>query len=225
MAWYYVGMAIGSLTILTGLAFLIYFSIKNREFKKMLKMIGQKAEDQINGDIKVWAKKTKNHFIPAGLYAYNENKVFEVDSIIVTSRALIVVEIKSIKGGIRGDAKSQYWEKVLGEQAHQISNPIIQNDKHIEHIVEMTKIKVPTISLVVYSNRTSFIDVSNVPSHAVVIRHATLFDVLDKIEASLPEKLNDYDKKMVVGKIKAFKTNKRADVQLHKNITEKGRAY
>jgi len=38
------------------------------------------------------------------VYKYNENKVFEVDSILVTKEVIIVVEIKSINGGIKGDA-------------------------------------------------------------------------------------------------------------------------
>lgn len=224
MTWYIVGIVIGSIVILSGLIFLIILTLKNRQFKQMLKRIGQKAEEQVNADIKVWAKHTNNIFIPAALYSYNENKVFEVDSILVTSRALIVIEIKSIKGGVRGDANSDQWQKVVGDAVYGIKNPIQQNDRHIDHIVNMTNIKVPTISLIVYSNRTAFLDVKNVPSHAVVIRHSQLFEILDKIEESLPEKMNDYDRKTVAGTIKSFRTNKKADINLHKNITEKGRA-
>lgn len=223
MAWYYVGIAFGSLIIVLGLAWAIYKSIKNREFKRMLKRIGQKAEEQINADIKVWAKKTKNTFLPASLYAYNQNMVFETDGILITSKALIVVEIKSVKGGIRGDAKAQTWEKLMGENVHTISNPIIQNEKHIEHIVDMTKIKVPTISLIIYSNRANFLDISNIPSHVVVARHANLFEMLDKIEDALPVKMNDYEMKTLVGKIKSFRTNKKADIDLHNSITRKGK--
>lgn len=223
MIAYIIGITFGSLALLVGLVILIIYEIKNRSFKNTIKRIGQTAEDQINGDLKVWARHTKNLFIPNNLYSYNKNMVFEVDSILVTSKALIVIEIKSINGGVRGKAEDQKWTKVLGEVTHEITNPIIQNEKHIEHLIKMTNIKVPTISLIVYSDRAEFLDVKNTPGHVVVIRHAKLFETLDTIMDSLPEKLNSDKMQAIVNSIKAHRATDKPSIKLHKDITQKGR--
>lgn len=222
MSSYIWGISIGSIVILAGITILIIWSWKNKATSRLIKKLGATAEESINSDIKIWAKHTKNKFIPATLFKYGENMVFEVDSVLITNRALIVIEIKSIKGGIEGSGQDMSWKKVLGQTKHDITNPIIQNDKHIKHIVKMTDFKIPTISLIVYSNRVSYINVKNIPSHAVVIKQSDLFDTLDEINKSLPISLSDEQVKNVYSKIKSFKATKREDIQLHKNITQKG---
>lgn len=221
---YVVLMSIGGVLLLAGAAFLIYLAIKHRDFKKRIKQIGETAEESIGNDLRVWAKQTNNVFIPGGLYKYDENKVFEVDGVLVTSKAFYVIEIKSIKGGIKGDADGAQWEKVLGDQVFPIGNPITQNEKHIEHFTRMMNMKVPTISLIIFSDRVFFIDIKNTPSHVMVIKHSDLFDSLDSVEASLGIKLDDYEMKTLAAAIKKGRTNKKADIKLHKNITTKGRA-
>ena len=223
MVMYILGMSIGGIVLLIGAVFLILYIVKNSSYKRMIRRIGQKAEDQINGDIKLWAKQTKNLFIPSNLYSYDNNKVFEVDSVLVTDKALIVVEIKSINGGIKGDANQTHWTKVLGDQSFEIGNPIAQNERHIEHIIKMTRIKVPTISLIVYSDRAEFIDVTNKPGHVMVIRHAKLFETLDAISDALPVRLDIDKKQAIVNAIKAYRANDNKSVNLHKSITQKGR--
>lgn len=222
MIGYISGISIGGLFMLICIIIFLIFYSKKSKHKKLIKKIGTTAEIAINSDIKLWAKHTKNRFIPSSLFKYNENKVFEVDSILITDRALIVIEIKSIKGGIEGEASLIRWEKVLGQNRYGISNPILQNDKHIKHIVSMTSMKIPTISLIVYSNRASYIKIENVPGHVVITKHADLFDTLDDINRSLPQVINEDQVKEVYQSIKKYETTKKQDVKLHKNITQKG---
>lgn len=220
MTSYIIGIILGSIVIAAAGGFLVFYFIKNRSFKKAIKQIGQKAEDAVNADLKVYAKHTNNKFIPAHLYKYNSNKVFEVDSILITDKALMVVEVKSIKGVIEGDAKARTWIKRLGDKTHEITNPIIQNQKHIEHVVKMTNLKVPTISLIIFSNKATNIKVTSKPSHVVVTRHAEMFDVLEEINSSLPSALTVDQMKELTSKIKKFRTDNPKDIQLHKRITE-----
>ncbi len=219
MNGYITGVVIGSIIILSAFALYIVLLFKNHSIKKLIKKIGQTAEDRVNADIKIWAKHTNNRFIPASLFKYNENQVFEVDSIIVTSSAIVVVEIKSINGGIKGKSSDPKWTKNLDETSHYITNPIIQNDKHIDHIVKMTSMKVPMISLIVYSNRAKYLDITEVPPHVAVIRHAELFDKLDEIERSLPPRLSPMDAKNMFKAIKSYRSTDAADLSLHKKIT------
>lgn len=222
MTGYIAGITIGSLVVLLGVALFTLRWWKGRTVKKLIKRLGTAAEESINADIKVWAKHTNNKFIPSTLFKYGHDKVFEVDSVIVTQKALIVVEIKSIKGGIEGTASAPKWEKVLGSVRHDITNPIIQNDKHIQHIISMLETKIPTISLIVFSNRAQYLNIKEAPSHVVVTRQSELFDILDEINASLPQSMNEDQVKDIYNNIRSFKVTKSSDIKLHKNITTKG---
>lgn len=222
MAGYITGMTIGSFVLLIGLYFLISYLWKKRSHYKNIKEIGRSAELKINGDLYTWSRQTKNLFLDSSYFLYKQNKVFEVDSILLTDRALYVIEIKSIKGIIKGDAQKSSWIKKLGEQEFPITNPIVQNDRHIEHILKMTNTKIPTISLIIYSNRADYLNVTNIPSYVALIKHSQLFDTLDSIERSLPPKFNSHEKQLIMNKIKSFKTSKRKDINLHKKITRQG---
>ncbi|CAM9145886.1 nuclease-related domain-containing protein [Mycoplasma marinum] len=223
MTGLYIGMTFGGLLMLIFIGILIYFWFKNRSVKRLTRKLGQSAEVIINKDIATWAKHTKNKFIKASLYSYGRNMVFEVDGILVTDKGLIVTEIKSIKGEIHGDAKNSQWIKQMGQKQHATGNPIIQNDKHIKHIMDMTGIKVPIVSLIVYSNRAESIKITNQPEHVVLTRHSELFNSLDKINSILERKLSEHQVKKLYNEIKSFKTNSSKDIKLHKEITGQNR--
>lgn len=219
MTGYIVGMTFGGIFLLIGIIFLLLINHKKIAEKKLIKKLGTKAEVLINSDIKFWSKRTNNKFIQASLYSYDSNKVFEVDSILITNKALIVIEIKSIKGGVEGRAENPKWEKVLGDARHYITNPIIQNDKHIEHIIKMLGVKIPTISLIVFSNRTQYLKIENKPSHVLITRQADLFDTLDEINKSLQVIMNEDQVKDIYMRIKQHMTTNRKDEKLHYEIT------
>lgn len=225
MTKYIIGLTIGGLAMLVLLIWALISLFNQRKVSKKIKEIGLKEEVKINNDIRVWASHNKNKFIPASIYSYDENKVFEVDSILITDKAMIVVEIKSLTGGVKGSVNDPRWTKVLGEKRFETTNPISQNQKHIEHIQKMTGLKVPTISLIVYSAKTSFVTCDDAPKHVVLIRHPELFKTLDEINNSLNVSLTVDEMKVLEKKIKLFRTNKKKDLELHKRITtmkEKG---
>jgi len=215
MIGYIAGTIIGSFVLLVVLVFIIHFNLKKRYKNKLIKKIGAKAEVKVNSDIKVWTKQTKNLFIDAALYKYNKNILFEVDSIIITSKAMIVVEIKSINGSVSGDCSSPIWKKTIGSNTYKITNAQLQNQKHIEHVVKMLNIKVPIVSLIIFSNRTLELNISNLPSHAVVIRHVDLFETLDEINRSLPFSIQEKEMKYLRSQLISKQTKARGDVKKH----------
>ncbi|MCP4337227.1 MAG: NERD domain-containing protein [Mycoplasma sp.] len=220
MVWLITGMTLGSLFFFVILIIGIYFIYKEHSIKRLTKKLGQKSEVLINNDINIWAKHTKNKFLKASLYKYDQNKVFETDGILVTKKALIVIEIKSIKGEVIGDAKIPQWTKKLGEVEHPIKNPVIQNDKHIDHIMKMMQLKVPIVSLIIFSNRTESIKVSNQPQHVIITRHSELYSKLDEIDSVLEPRLSDSQVVSLAKSIKNFKTTKSQDIHLHKVVTK-----
>ena len=219
MDWkYIVGIAAGAILIILIIGAIVVHLKKKNKIDKKVKEIGQTSEDRINRDLKVWAKKTKNYSTGAQVYKYNKNIVFEVDSILVTSQAIIVVEMKSISGDITGVANEANWVKTMGTKQHKIKSPIEQNDKHIKHVLKMLQQDLPIISMIVFSDRADKLVIKGVSGHTTVIKHNAMFRELDTITKSLPVKFNDYDKKALIKRIDSFKGNK-ADIKLHKKIT------
>lgn len=222
MVPYIILMTFGTLAMLASLCFFSYLHFKKIRAKRLVQEIGRTSEDRINADISSWAKVNKAHFISSVLFKYNGNIFCEIDSLLITDRALIVIEIKSIKGIIKGSAKDEKFTKVLGSQQFLIANAVKQNDKHIQHIENMLEIKVPIVSLVVYSNRAELLDIRDVPSHAVVIRHAEIFDTLDGIIKSLQPKISFEQMKYIDHHLKKHITNSREDIEKFREIFTQG---
>jgi hypothetical protein len=78
----------------------------------------------------------------------------------------------------------------MGSKRHEINNPIIQNDKHIEHILAISKLKVPMLSLVVFDSRTEELRCSEIPSHVLVIKVEDMETSLNAINDQLMPKIN-----------------------------------
>ena len=223
MIGYILGMTLGSIVLIVCFIIVSRKLYDLRTKSNLIKRIGMKAEKIINKDIREWARLTQNKFIDSNFYKYN-NKVFEVNSILITDKALIVIVIKSIKGNVNGDAKKDSWTKIVGDKSFPILNSIKQNDKHIAHITDMLQINVPTISLIIYSNNTDYIDILNKPDYAVITKHNKLFEVLDKINSSLPTRINNQNRKIIYNEIRYFRTNKFKDKKLYtffKNKTKR----
>lgn len=221
---YIIGMIIGAIIIAIFLGFLLYLIIKNRVYYKLLKRVGVIAEQAINSDISLWSRHTRNKFIHSSLFRYGENKFFEVDSILLTDKALIVIEIKSIKGGIRGSVNDKTWTKVLDKTSYPIKNVVKQNDVHINHLRNLLDIKVPMISLIVFSNKATFIDLTDLPNYVVVTKHTDIFNTLDQINQSLKPSIDKDTKRKIIRKLKVHITNKSRDKIFHEQIATKGYA-
>lgn len=222
MTGYIIGITLGSMSVSVFIYFFIKDLWKKKSLRTLVKDIGRTAEEKINSDISIWAKHTNNKFIKSSIYKYANNMVFEADSVLITKQAIIVIEIKSIKGKVIGSANDDHWKKVTENSEYNITNAIKQNDKHIKHIVNMTNFKLPIISLIIFSNRTSLVEIQDIPLHALITKHVELYSTLDKIAGSLPSRLTDIEVKNVYKTISSFKTNKKEDIFLHKRITEGG---
>ncbi len=225
MIGYIIGMILGSIILIISFGFGFHRLYDLRTKSKLIKRIGMKAEKIISKDIKEWARLTKNKFIDSSFYKYNNNKIFEVDSILITDKALIIIEIKSVKGIINGDATRETWNKIIGNKTFPILNSIKQNDINLAHINEMSKMNVPTISLIIYSNTTDYIDILNKPQHAIVTKHNNLFETLDKINSQLPSRINFENKKIIYNEIKYYRTKKIKDKKKYKSFYNTKRLY
>ena len=171
---------------MTSLLLILYLYIKHilrvTRKRRQIRLIGLKAEKLINADLKRWCKLNNMSFINSGLYKYNHNKVFEVDSILITTKCIIVVEIKSIKGNIVGDANDINWTKKINNSSFKLYSPLKQNDRHIKHIINIINQKIPIVSLIIFSDSTNNLEISNIPDYAVIIRRPQIFETWMKLK-------------------------------------------
>ena len=130
------------------------------------------------------------HYIPSSMFKYNKNKIFEVDGILITPRAMIIVEVKNINGIIEGKGLEKTWYKLLGPKRYEIKNPIMQNDKHIEHILKITNLKVPMLSMVIFDTRTEELRCTDIPAHVLLIKSSEIEMSLNAINDQLMPKIN-----------------------------------
>ncbi|MCR8613225.1 MAG: NERD domain-containing protein [Mycoplasma sp.] len=194
----FLGISLGSIAILITLFSIIVFYYKKNKEKNELLKIGKDAELAIGADLKAWAKKQNFQYIKSNLFKYDKNKFYEVDGILFTSFAILIVEIKSISGNIIGNGNDLQLKKIIGKNEHKINNPILQNEKHIKHFQKMTNTKLPILSLIIFSNRANYVKIKDYKQHVIVTVHRTLYQILNSVHSALPNKIS-------TSKIKAAK--------------------
>lgn len=188
---YLIGISISLfLMILLIIISLLIFLRSKKKSQSTTDKLGKDAEDKVNMIIQSWADRNNAHYIPSSMFKYNKNKIFEVDGILITARAMIVVEVKNINGIIEGKGLEKTWYKIMGTKRHEIKSPIMQNDKHIEHIIAITKLKVPMLSLVIFDTRTEELRCTEIPSHVLVIKSEDIDTSLNAINDQLMPKIN-----------------------------------
>lgn len=74
-------------------------------------------------------------------YCFEDDKGFstEIDHILVTQGGVFIIETKTNKGIIYGNKEDEYWEcvKKQYQESKYFKNPIVQNQKHINHLKRM----------------------------------------------------------------------------------------
>ena len=61
-----------------------------------------------------------------------KNAIVQIDHILITNKAIYVIETKIIKVGFLVMKKSYKWTQVIYKEKNQFYNPIKQNEGHIK---------------------------------------------------------------------------------------------
>lgn len=111
-----------------------------------------------------------NVLIPKG-----NGETTEIDLILICSKGLFVFECKNFSGWIFGDELQKRWTQTLPVgrgrcRREQFYNPIMQNSSHIRHLKNLIGKSIPTWSVIVFSDRSVFKNVT-IRSNVNVINH------------------------------------------------------
>ena len=211
-----IGVAISSSLMILILFVVLFFFFKSKSKNNVLRKKGAEAERLVNQKIYLWSNIHDYLYIPSAMFKYDKNKIFEVDGILITDRALIVIEVKSINGNkIYGKGNEKEWFKVVGNNTHPIKSPILQNDRHIDHIIKMTNMKIPMISLIIFDgNSVGELDIERIPDHCLVIKSEDIEATLDTIGSVLIPRVTKNEMIKIHENLMSHKTSKKEDKKL-----------
>lgn len=216
MAGYIVGVVISLVLMSAIFGWWFFLWIKKNSKENELAKKGKLTEKTVNEKLALWANINNSLFVEATMFKYDKNKIFEVDGILLTSRALICVEIKNINAEkIYGNGNEKEWVKVMGQNKHMIKSPILQNDRHIEHIIKMTNIKMPIISLIIFDAIScKELDIENVPNHVLVRKSNEIDETLKSIESALIPKISKGEIEKMYESLMQHQTTDKKDREL-----------
>ncbi len=216
MNLYIVGVVISFIIMFAILGVILFFWFKRKSEENEMTKKGKMTEMMINEKINLWSNINDALYVPSSMYKYDKNKIFEVDGILLTTRALICIEVKNINATrIYGSGNEKEWVKELGNNKYMIKSPIMQNNKHIDHIVKMTNMKLPTVSLIVFDSIScKQIDINNIPSHVIITKSNEINQTLEAIMSALIPKISKNEIEKMFEKLKEHQTNDKKDKEL-----------
>ncbi|WP_036452047.1 nuclease-related domain-containing protein [Mycoplasma buteonis] len=156
----------------------LYFLSKINK-NKALKS-GFEFENQVNLELKRITKNKKITWFGGDIYKY-DNKYFEIDGFLIFQNLVVVVEVKSYHGILSGFGNSQ--SVMLSSQTKngiknvEFKNPVIQNERHMNHIAKIIGSTVPIASLIVFPDDLKN-NLTNVPNHVVLANMQDLESVI-----------------------------------------------
>ncbi len=138
----------------------------------------------------------QNLYIPKG-----ERETTEIDVLFICSKGLFVIESKNLAGYIFGNDQERYWTVSLyagrdsyGQkqtEKHQFYNPVWQNRMHIKHLNRLFDGYVPLYSLVVFSDRGTFSNLSCYSDDVVILQYSALERYFTKVRDTWLDQLSE----------------------------------
>ncbi len=138
----------------------------------------------------------------------DKNSSSQIDNMLLTQKALYVVEVKNYKGMIFGSEDNMYWTVTVKHvnkkrsksgkvykkthiSKHKFYNPIKQNKTHINKIKNLTDIHndIPVINIVVFGKNARIKDVTH-SKKTYVLHQKELKNTILGIEESIDKDVN-----------------------------------
>lgn len=125
-----------------------------------------------------------------------DRETTEIDLLLIAKSGIYVFESKNYSGWIFGRENAKFWTQTLpagkGKKAYkeQFLNPIFQNKLHIKALDDLLGEKVPLHSIIVFSERCVFKDLSVSGDTAVVVHRSEVGEAILKINEKFRDALS-----------------------------------
>lgn len=171
------------------IALIVIFSFLSEAHKKDLdsqerqyhidemEYFGQLGENYVAESLKIFETVYRGHLINNLIFEDDNGYSSEIDHILITRGGVFIIETKSNKGTIIGNVEDEYWTciKKVYQDDKKLINPIVQNQRHINHLKRMFKNTPPKMtSMIIFPTA----DVSQIDSPLVF----NLRQAIEKIE-------------------------------------------
>jgi hypothetical protein len=113
----------------------------------------------------------------------------EIDLVYITCQGIFVVEVKNYGGWIFGNERNRYWTQVMkGGHKSRFYNPIWQNRGHVWALQRVLRplYQGEFINIVVFSDRSTFKDVTVTSPEVWLIHQSELRSLTKRLVGSLP---------------------------------------
>lgn len=120
---------------------------------------------------------------------YSPGYYTQIDVVVLSPAGIIVFEEKDYSGWLFGSGWQKYWTQVLdyGREKHRFYNPVLQNQKHIQHLKTIlgdTARGVPFIPYIIFHGNCELRDVSQIPEGVIIGYSENLINTLNEIPDS-----------------------------------------
>lgn len=149
--------------------------------KTQTKTRGKIFEDTIKEKMISIASSKNFHYLDGGLFKYADNNYFELDGILISNKAVYIIEAKRYIGHLHGGFFDDYLLLKDDKKEIRVKNPFNQNYRHIRHFINMCKINVPIFSLIIFPDSTS-LDIDKQEPSTIIASKSNVDLLLDEVE-------------------------------------------
>ncbi len=149
--------------------------------KTQTKTRGKIFEDTIKEKMILIASSKNFHYLDGGLFKYADNNYFELDGILISNKAVYIIEAKRYIGHLHGGFFDDYLLLKDDKKEIRVKNPFNQNYRHIRHFINMCKVNVPIFSLIIFPDSAS-LDIDKQELSTIIASKSNVDLLLDEVE-------------------------------------------
>ncbi len=149
--------------------------------KTQTKTRGKIFEDTIKEKMILIASSKNFHYLDGGLFKYADNNYFELDGILISNKAVYIIEAKRYIGHLHGGFFDDYLLLKDDKKEIRVKNPFNQNYRHIRHFINMCKVNVPIFSLIIFPDSAS-LDIDKQEPSTIIASKSNVDLLLDEVE-------------------------------------------
>ena len=176
-----------------------YYQITNTPLLALRSDVGKYGEYLIykklrNYETKLGAKFLFNVYIPK-----ENGETTEIDVLMICSKGIFVFESKNYSGWIFGNESQRNWTQVLPKgrgrsNKEKFFNPIMQNRGHIKHLKSLIGEDIPMRSIIAFSERCTFKEITVTSTDVSVINRYSVAQVVATLFNQYPNDALDAEK-------------------------------
>lgn len=164
----------------------LFIKVRNNKLLKTVTELNRGTKTERELILKLLKYGIPSEAIFHDLYVSIDDANFsQIDLVAITSVGIIVFEVKDYKGWIYGRGKDYKWTQVLayGKKKYQFYNPIMQNNKHIEHLKNQLPqfATIPFYSILVFYGDCNVNNIDFVPNNTFIAKPNRIFEVINSI--------------------------------------------